>query len=256
MLRLWAAAVGAGPWAAALPQAEVAHKVMRRGRAGRQGVKDLFGFFSPLINIKKKKKKSTADGTGGALRRYPFPSPSSQHPLLCLLFRDERSFPAPPRQATKMVAAAAPVPPVLCKRGQQQQLVLAYTTKPPLPLRLTRRAVSVRAAPPRQRQQRQHHARPRPPPRNKPPGPARRPPRVPLDQDEYDDGGRYDDREEGRFAGGTRAAAMPKPPAGFVLDDQGRCIAAASKRIVTIVRLPIPLLHSLSFCTFDMLGFS
>jgi hypothetical protein len=28
---------------------------------------------------------------------------------------------------------------------------------------------------------------------------------------------------------------MPKPPAGFVLDDQGRCIAAASKRIVTIV---------------------
>jgi hypothetical protein len=35
---------------------------------------------------------------------------------------------------------------------------------------------------------------------------------------------------------------MPKPPAGFVLDDQGRCIAAASKRIVTIVRLPIPFL--------------
>jgi hypothetical protein len=30
---------------------------------------------------------------------------------------------------------------------------------------------------------------------------------------------------------------MPKPPAGFVLDDQGRCIAAASKRIVTIVSL-------------------
>ncbi|XP_066165952.1 uncharacterized protein [Oryza sativa Japonica Group] len=28
---------------------------------------------------------------------------------------------------------------------------------------------------------------------------------------------------------------MPKPPAGFVLDDQGRCIAAASKRIVTII---------------------
>jgi hypothetical protein len=47
---------------------------------------------------------------------------------------------------------------------------------------------------------------------------------------------------------------MPKPPAGFVLDDQGRCIAAASKRIVTIVRLPITFLSSsflsfLSFCT-------
>ncbi|XP_066350186.1 uncharacterized protein [Miscanthus floridulus] len=135
-----------------------------------------------------------------------------------------------------MAAAAAPVPPVLCKRGQQQ-LVLVHTTKPPLPLRLMRRAVSVRVAPPRQQQQQQHRARPRPPPRNKPPEPARRPPRVPLDQDdyEYDDGGGYDDREEGRFAGGTRAAAMPKPPAGFVLDDQGRCIAAASKRIVTII---------------------
>jgi len=147
-----------------------------------------------------------------------------------------------------MAAAAAPVPPVLCKRGQQQ-LVLVHTTKPPLPLRLTRRAVSVRAAPPRQQQ---HRARPRPPPRNKPPGPARRPPRVPLDQDdyEYDDGGGYDDREEGRFAGGTRAAAMPKPPAGFVLDDQGRCIAAASKRIVTIVRLPIPFLLFFFFLSF------
>ncbi|EES11712.1 hypothetical protein BDA96_06G305300 [Sorghum bicolor] len=129
-----------------------------------------------------------------------------------------------------MAAASAPVPPVLCKRWQQ--LVLVHTTKPPLPLRLTRHAVSVRAAPPRQQQQ-QHRARPRPPPRNKPPGPARRPPRIPRDQDdyEYDDG----DREEGRFSGGTRAAAMPKPPAGFVLDDQGRCIAAASKRIVTII---------------------
>lgn len=136
-----------------------------------------------------------------------------------------------------MVAAAAPVSPVLCKRGQQQQLVLVHTTKLPLPLRLTRRAVSVRAAPPRPQLQ-QHRARPRPPPRNKPPGPARRPPRVPLDQDDYEydgGGGGYDDREEGRFAGGTRAAAMPKPPAGFVLDDQGRCIAAASKRIVTII---------------------
>uniref|UniRef100_A0A804UN25 Uncharacterized protein n=1 Tax=Zea mays TaxID=4577 RepID=A0A804UN25_MAIZE len=128
-----------------------------------------------------------------------------------------------------MAAAAAPVSLVfLCTRGQQQ-LVLVDATKPPLPLRS--RAFSVRAA--QQQQQQQHRARPRPPRRNKPPGPARRPPRVPLDQDEYDGG--YDDREEGRFAGGTRAAAMPKPPAGFVLDDQGRCIAAASKRIVTII---------------------
>jgi len=112
------------------------------------------------------------------------------------------------------------VPPVFCK----QQLVLVHATKPPLPL-LARRAVSVRAAPPRQRQQ-------RPPPRSKrvdpPPRPARRPPRAPLD---YDD----EEEEEGRFAGGTRAASMPKPPAGFVLDDKGRCIAAASKRIVTII---------------------
>ncbi|XP_006653083.1 uncharacterized protein LOC102711253 [Oryza brachyantha] len=45
----------------------------------------------------------------------------------------------------------------------------------------------------------------------------------------------YDDQDEGSFAGGTRVAAMPNPPAGFVLDDQGRCIAAASKRIVTII---------------------
>jgi len=113
------------------------------------------------------------------------------------------------------------VPPVFCK----QQLVLVHATKPPLPL-LARRAVSVRAAPPRQRQQ-------RPPPRSKrgdpPPRPARRPPRAPLD---YDD---EEEEEEGRFAGGTRAASMPKPPAGFVLDDKGRCIAAASKRIVTII---------------------
>ncbi|CAD6261559.1 unnamed protein product [Miscanthus lutarioriparius] len=49
---------------------------------------------------------------------------------------------------------------------------------------------------------------------------------------------------------GTRAAAMPKPPAGFVLDDQGRCIAAASKRIVTIVRLPIPFLLFFFFLSF------
>jgi hypothetical protein len=51
---------------------------------------------------------------------------------------------------------------------------------------------------------------------------------------------------------------MPKPPAGFVLDDQGRCIAAASKRIVTIVRLPIPFL-SFFFLSFvlhlGMVGF-
>lgn len=63
-------------------------------------------------------------------------------------------------------------------------------------------------------------------------------------EEEFDDeaGYRdYDDEDEeeegeGRFSGGTRSGgAMPKPPAGFVLDDQGRCIAAASKRIVTIV---------------------
>ncbi|RLN13516.1 hypothetical protein C2845_PM09G16010 [Panicum miliaceum] len=127
------------------------------------------------------------------------------------------------------MAAATPVPPVLCK----QQLVLVHTTKPPLPL-LARRAVSVRAAPPRQRQ---HQHQQRPPPRSKrvdPPRPARRPPRPPpLDYDDDDD--EEEEEEEGRFAGGTRAASMPKPPAGFVLDDKGRCIAAASKRIVTII---------------------
>jgi hypothetical protein len=98
-----------------------------------------------------------------------------------------------------------------------------------------------------------------PPPRD---SPGRTPPRGPprsensrspvalRRQEEFDDeagyrdfddeaGFRdYDEEEEGegRFAGGTRAGGgMPKPPAGFVLDDQGRCIAAASKRIVTIV---------------------
>jgi len=126
------------------------------------------------------------------------------------------------------MAAATPVPPVLCK----QQLVLVHA---PLPLLARRRravSVSVRAAPPRQRQHQQ-----RPPPRSKRvdplPRPARRPPRAPLDYDDDEE----EEEEEGRFAGGTRAASMPKPPAGFVLDDKGRCIAAASKRIVTIVRL-------------------
>ncbi|KAG2575958.1 hypothetical protein PVAP13_7KG360100 [Panicum virgatum] len=124
------------------------------------------------------------------------------------------------------MAAATPVPPVLCK----QQLVLVHA---PLPLLARRRravSVSVRAAPPRQRQ---HQQRPpsqvqagrsssqaRPPSAEGPSGLRRR-------QDE--------EEEEGRFAGGTRAASMPKPPAGFVLDDKGRCIAAASKRIVTII---------------------
>lgn len=88
------------------------------------------------------------------------------------------------------------------------------------------------------------------PPRGPPPG--RRPPRADMarspvalrreEEEEYGDeaGFRdYDDdeeeeEEEGRFAGGTRVGAMPKPPAGFVLDDQGRCIAVASKRIVSI----------------------
>jgi len=123
------------------------------------------------------------------------------------------------------MAAATPVLPVLCK----QQLVLVHA---PLPLLARRRravSVSVRAAPPRQRQHQQ-----RPPPTSKRvdplPRPARRPPRAPLDYDDDEE-----EEEEGRFAGGTRAASMPKPPAGFVLDDKGRCIAAASKRIVTII---------------------
>lgn len=153
-----------------------------------------------------------------------------------------------------MAAAVSPVPPALCKRGLQQ-LVLVHAAKPPLPL-VSRRhvSVSVRAAPPRQHQHQQSRARPRPPPRNKRrvdpspnPRPAHRPPRgSPLDPD-YDDDGGYDQEEgydEGRFAGGTRAAAMPKPPAGFVLDDKGRCIAAASKRIVTIVRLLLLVCHA------------
>lgn len=134
-----------------------------------------------------------------------------------------------------------------CKRWPQQ-LLLIHTTKPPLPLLLPllarcptpTRAVSVRAAPPRQHQPRRAHQRP--PPRNKrvdPPPRGRTRSPVPLDHHDYDDDDYDQDEieedEEGRFSGGTRAAAMPKPPAGFVLDDQGRCIAAASKRIVTII---------------------
>ncbi|CAM0911294.1 unnamed protein product [Alopecurus aequalis] len=91
----------------------------------------------------------------------------------------------------------------------------------------------------------------RPPPPRDSPGraPPRGPPRAETarsavalrQQDEFDEEAEYRDYDEeeegeGRFAGGTRAGgAMPKPPAGFVLDDQGRCIAAASKRIVTIM---------------------
>ncbi|KAM0839508.1 hypothetical protein ACQ4PT_060276 [Festuca glaucescens] len=93
----------------------------------------------------------------------------------------------------------------------------------------------------------------RPPPPRDSPGrsPPRGPPRAETArsavsmrrQEEFDDEAGYrdyddDDDEEGesRFAGGTRSGGgMPKPPAGFVLDDQGRCIAAASKRIVTIM---------------------
>jgi hypothetical protein len=121
----------------------------------------------------------------------------------------------------KMALAAATIVPPACK--------------PPLPLLLplllTRRSVSVRASPPRQQQ---HRQRPPPPRRHPPRGRTRPRPPAPPDHDDdyYDD----DDEQESRFAGGTRATAMPKPPAGFVLDDQGRCIAAASKRIVTIVR--------------------
>ncbi|KAK3143262.1 hypothetical protein QOZ80_4AG0298220 [Eleusine coracana subsp. coracana] len=136
-----------------------------------------------------------------------------------------------------MAAAAAAAITVLpaWKRGWQQ-LVLGSevgTTKPPV---LTRRSVSVRAAPPRQQQRSRARQRPPPPPpRRQPPRGRARPP-APLDHDDYDNDDDYDDEEEeSRFAGGTRAASMPKPPAGFVLDDQGRCIAAASKRIVTII---------------------
>lgn len=89
----------------------------------------------------------------------------------------------------------------------------------------------------------------RPPPRGEsgraPPADMARSPVAALRrEEEFDDeaGYRdYDDEDEeeegeGRFSGGTRSGgAMPKPPAGFVLDDQGRCIAAASKRIVTII---------------------
>ncbi|XP_047095568.1 uncharacterized protein LOC124707928 [Lolium rigidum] len=92
----------------------------------------------------------------------------------------------------------------------------------------------------------------RPPPPRDSPGraPPRGPPRAETArsavsmrrQEEFDDEAGYrdydDEEEEGesRFAGGTRSGGgMPKPPAGFVLDDQGRCIAAASKRIVTIM---------------------
>ncbi|KAM0829346.1 hypothetical protein ACQ4PT_066930 [Festuca glaucescens] len=92
----------------------------------------------------------------------------------------------------------------------------------------------------------------RPPPPRDSPGraPPRGPPRADTArstvalrrQEEFDDEAGYrdydDEEEEGesRFAGGTRSGGgMPKPPAGFVLDDQGRCIAAASKRIVTIM---------------------
>ncbi|KAF7019730.1 hypothetical protein CFC21_032880 [Triticum aestivum] len=89
----------------------------------------------------------------------------------------------------------------------------------------------------------------RPPPRGQsgraPPTDMARSPVVALrrEEEEFDDEAGYreydeEDEEEGegRFAGGTRSGgAMPKPPAGFVLDDQGRCIAAASKRIVTII---------------------
>ncbi|KAM3391862.1 hypothetical protein ACQJBY_013155 [Aegilops geniculata] len=88
----------------------------------------------------------------------------------------------------------------------------------------------------------------RPPPRGQsgraPPAEMARSPVAALRrEDDFEDEAGYrdyneeDDEEgEGRFAGGTRSGgAMPKPPAGFVLDDQGRCIAAASKRIVTII---------------------
>ncbi|KAL5215092.1 hypothetical protein ABZP36_004244 [Zizania latifolia] len=123
------------------------------------------------------------------------------------------------------------------------------TATPPM---RSRRAISVSAcaAPPRQRPppgRSQHRRSPRrlrhdedgdPPPRKRgpPPRPTRTRGPLPRHQQSYtdeDEDGDQDD--EGSFAGGTRVAAMPKPPAGFVLDDQGRCIAAASKRIVTII---------------------
>ncbi|KAF0895612.1 hypothetical protein E2562_013919 [Oryza meyeriana var. granulata] len=109
--------------------------------------------------------------------------------------------------------------------------------------------VSTCAAPPRQRpppgpaQHRRGSRRLRDdsdaePPRKRgpPPRPTRtRGPPARHQQSYMDEEEEDDDQDEGSFAGGTRSAAMPKPPAGFVLDDQGRCIAAASKRIVTII---------------------
>lgn len=95
-----------------------------------------------------------------------------------------------------------------------------------------------------------HHQGRGPPPRGQSgrasPAGMTRSPVVALrrEEEEFDDEAGYRDYDgeedeeegEGRFAGGTRSGgAMPKPPAGFVLDDQGRCIAAASKRIVTII---------------------
>ncbi|KAK3141047.1 hypothetical protein QOZ80_4BG0328880 [Eleusine coracana subsp. coracana] len=135
-----------------------------------------------------------------------------------------------------MAAAAAAITVLPAWKRGRQQLGLGSgevgTTKTKQPPVLTRRSVSVRAAPPRQQQRsraRQRPPPPPPPPRRQPPRGRARPP-APLDHDDHDD-----EEEESRFAGGTRAASMPKPPAGFVLDDQGRCIAAASKRIVTII---------------------
>ncbi|KAG8066843.1 hypothetical protein GUJ93_ZPchr0004g38848 [Zizania palustris] len=132
------------------------------------------------------------------------------------------------------------------------------TATPPM---RSRRVISISAcaAPPRQRpppSRSQHRRSPRrlrhdedgdPPPRKRgpPPRPTRtRGPPLPRHQQSYtDEDGDQDD--EGSFSGGTRVAAMPKPPAGFVLDDQGRCIAAASKRIVTIVSILSPPLSSI-----------
>ncbi|RWW22559.1 hypothetical protein BHE74_00011655 [Ensete ventricosum] len=50
-----------------------------------------------------------------------------------------------------------------------------------------------------------------------------------------DDGGRPVDVVPGPQNRQSHSSPLPKPPAGFVLDDHGRVLLASSKRIVTIV---------------------
>ncbi|RRT62705.1 hypothetical protein B296_00026025 [Ensete ventricosum] len=60
----------------------------------------------------------------------------------------------------------------------------------------------------------------------------RKAPERPL----VDDGGRPVDVVPGPQNRQSHSSPLPKPPAGFVLDDHGRVLLASSKRIVTIVR--------------------